>query len=415
MKLVALYTTVILAIVIAALALWQMREAVQLLVVALAVASGMTPTIRGLVRRGLRREWAVALAFIITLALLVVGLALFGLLVYSDLATIFQVLPTRYDALRQTLLASGGLAQSVGELLPSTIVLVGSLANGDVNQVGALLLALTTDLLTVGAVVISVASLGCYWLLDQQRIERLWLSLLPLDARTRARAVWRQIYDEVGLYVRGEASIVAISAVVLLSLYSALHLPGAALLAVFGAVAQVVPLLSVPIALLPALLVALTQGSWAVALTLVGTLYALGVIRLIIGPRVFSAGANVNPVLVIVLILALAQLGGLWMILLAPPLAAAIQVSLRLLTSEQRSAIRQAQEVRLDELRQRLVALEIIEGADTGGDTRQLQALVARASQLVAEAVDLLPDEVHAVDTAAAPFAEPELRSPIPH
>src|SRR5690606_20132143 len=231
MKRLAQITAVVLIVVIGALALWQMREAVQLLIVALAVASGLEPVAQRLARRGMNRARAVVLAFVAVLALLGTGVLLFGSLISTEIALLAERLPVWYDLARTRLIESGGQGRSLAESLPSADVLTARLASAQRGGVMAIALGALAGAATLVTAAVVAVTLGIYWLLDRQRIERLWLSILPLDARTTARAVWTQVYDEVGLYVRGESVIVALSAVALLSVYAALGVPGAATLA----------------------------------------------------------------------------------------------------------------------------------------------------------------------------------------
>lgn len=387
MKRLALFTAIILGIVIGALALWQMREALEILLVSLAISAGMAPLVDRLIQRGWKRAAAVGLTFALALLLLIAFVALFGALGYADIATIAAGLPSWYDALRRSLLGGGAWLARLAALLPSTDALVASLAAERFANLGAFVLNVVTGTLALGATAIGAASLVFYWLLDQQRIERLWLSLLPLNTRTIMRAVWRQIYAEVGLYVRGEALLVSLTALILLAIYAALGLPAAALLAIIGGLAQVVPLLGLPIALLPAVAVALAQDATTGLLTLVLALAALTAIRLLVARRVFASGIDVNPVLVVFLILALAEIGSVWMILLAPPLAAAIQATVRVLSDEARAQTNQAQNPALDALRERLNQVEGLLEPDATV-TPQLTALLARARTLLADAAD---------------------------
>jgi predicted PurR-regulated permease PerM len=391
MKRLAQITAVVLATAIGALALWQMREAVQLLLVALGVASGLEPTVRTLTQRGLSRGLSITLAYIVGLATLALGILFFASLASEEVTVIIERLPVWYDQSRHALVQSGGWWRGLGASLPSADVLTASLVREQSDDMLSLAMGTVAGLLTFVTVAISAATLGFYWLVDRQRIERLWLSLLPLNTRTAARGVWGQVYDEVGVYVRGEAALVALSALALLSVYSALDVPGAGLLAALGGLAQVVPLLGIPIAILPGVLAALTQGPQTAGLTLGLTLYALGVIKLVIAPRVFNNGTNVNPVLVMFLIIALADIGGVWMILLAQPLAAAIQASLRILTSEQRAA-RLGDPVGAQALQEKLDALEA-QIKERGLTDPRLADLLGRARRLVDEAANSLPDQ----------------------
>lgn len=387
MKRIIARACVILAVIGGAFTLWQMREALQLFGLALLLATGLDPSIRWLTKRGMRRNWAIGLTFASVLGAVLLGSILFGSLAYTDLVTGIEGIPAWYDATRTQLAAYAGWRGALGAALPPTASLVEALAGGQFAALSSFVFGLTSSAVTWAVLFLSVVSLGFYWLLSQQHFERLWFSLLPLHVRVPVREVWKTIYTEVGIYVQGVAVIVALSIVALTSVFSMLDVPGAVVLAVVGGLAQVIPLLGIPIALLPAVFVALAVRSPLMALsTLVLSLVVLGIIKGIIAPRLFRRGVNVNPVLVILLIMALAELGGLVFIVLAPPLAAAIQSSLRILTSE-RATLQQGQEQQYVLLQQQLDELATLRVPSD--QTPQLQALITRAQKVIARATTL--------------------------
>jgi predicted PurR-regulated permease PerM len=377
-KAIAQTTAVVIAILIGALALWQMREAVQLFLIALAVSAGISPAIGWMRERGLRREWAIGA--VLVLALLLVGLILIALgsQVLIELEQIIAALPPTYDYLRALLSAQGEWAASLALALPSSNALVARLI--DPEALPDLLMGLATRLTIVVVLLIGAVSLGAYWLIDQARIERLWLSLLPLQARARVRQIWISVYREVGLYVRGGVALAFITSALLFVAYMLIGLPGAALLALFGGVALIVPVLGPLLAALPPLIVALTQAPERVALTLGVVALIIALVKGLISPRLFREGVAVNPVLTIICIMALGEVGGIALILLGPPLAAAIQATMQALRSEALAVAPATlpDSEALDVLHARLDA---IAGADD--TTPQVQSLIARARSLV--------------------------------
>jgi predicted PurR-regulated permease PerM len=380
----ALRTTVILLIALTALALWQMREAVQLLAVAVAVAAGLTPLVDRISARGIPRPRAAGLVFgggIIVVALL---LTAYGALIAVELAALAESLPLGYLRARQSLEAAGGWMAALAELLPSNTAITAAMLGGE-SALGQTLLGAAAGALGAIVLTISVASLGFYWLVEEQRFTRLWLSLLPLGTRTRVRAVWGEISKEIGIYVRGVAIVVALTTLALLSIYTLIGVPGAALLALLGGLAMVVPLLGPPLAVVPGVLVALSQGQVAAGLALIGGIFAVAVVRFIITPRLYREGIAVNPVLVVVVIMALAEIGGVPLVLLGPPVAAALQASTRALIQHQRSATPQAQADRIGGLEERLAAITAQIDPDDS-DAPRLQGMVERARRLLAEA-----------------------------
>lgn len=383
LRLVALRAATVLGIVLLALALWQMREAAQLLAIAVAVSAGLAPLVGRLVARGMSRRRAAALVFgggLLTLLALALGLAY---LLTFDLARLIELFPFWYARARDAMADSGGWLAGVAAALPTSTALNAALLGGELDLGGALL-DLGLRVLAVVALTLGAAALGFYWLLDERRFARLWLSLLPVDARTRVRALGAAVYGELGSYVRSVAALVALTTVALLIVYRLAGLPGASALALIGGVAQVVPLLGPALALAPTALVALAHGGPGATAGLAAAIVVVAAIRLVVAPRLARSGVSVNPVLVVVMIVALAELGGVPMILLAPPLAAALQAGTRALVDTERSAAGRTRAAQIDELEERLE--QVAAAATEGPDALRTQDLVARAKALLAEA-----------------------------
>jgi predicted PurR-regulated permease PerM len=391
MRKLASATVVVVAILIVALALWQMREAVQLLLVALAVSAALSPAVSRLSERGMGRAAAAGAVVLITLVLFGLAIAGIGSQVLIELEQAAAELPPWYDQARQALLVQGGWAASYAGDLPPSFGLISRLA--DAEALPAVLMGMATRLSVGALLVLSAASLGFYWLLDQARIERVWLSLLPLQARSRVRSVWIRVYKEVGLYVRGGAAVSLLTVASLLATYMLLGLPGAALLALFGGLAVIVPVLGPPLVLVPPLLVALGRGTGTDLVAVGAAATVIVVIKLLVAPRLFRQGVNVNPVLTIICIMALAEVAGLWLTLLGPTLAAAIQTTAQALREEQAATanLRQAGPEALTVLHARLDAIE----ASAAPDEPQVGSLVGRARGLVSAAGDLLARTMH--------------------
>ncbi|MBC8076465.1 MAG: AI-2E family transporter, partial [Chloroflexales bacterium] len=187
MSKLALVTLTILGVVIGVLALWEMREAVELLALSVALAAAITPDVQRMARRGVPMSRAVSLSFAVMLLVVMGALITLAFLAYAELASAIADVPAWYEGTRASLRAQGGWLAQLGGVFPSTSTITSSLAN-DSAQIGSLLYGVTTGALTLAVLIFSVASLAFYWLLDRARLERLWLSLLPLQVRVPARA-----------------------------------------------------------------------------------------------------------------------------------------------------------------------------------------------------------------------------------
>jgi predicted PurR-regulated permease PerM len=228
-------------------------------------------------------------------------------------------------------------------------------------------------------------SLAYYWLIEAAHFERLWLSLLPVGTRIRAREIWRNAEAAMGAYIRSTIIAIAVSALMLLALYRLSGLPFAAMLALIGGISHIVPRLGPALALLPAVVLALvTLPLWQAALILVIGC-AIQIITHKLAVRAMQNEAlKVNPLLQVLVLLVLGYVGGLWAMIYAPPLAALIQVlhtSMLLSNTTTRS-----QESALHLLSERLEQLH----ASPDAERVELASALRRSNELLKQAEGML-------------------------
>lgn len=167
--------------------------------------------------------------------------------------------------------------------------------------------------------------LSIYWSLNQIHFEQLWLSLLPTGRRKPACGIWRAIESETGAYIRGQVIQSLLSGLLLGLGYWLLGSPYPALLALEGALACLIPVVGIALVVIPALLVGLLTS---VQLGLMTALYALVVLISLgiwVKPRLFNRSWE-NPILTVVLLIALADAFGIVGMMLAPPLSVICQI-----------------------------------------------------------------------------------------
>ncbi|RPI50153.1 MAG: AI-2E family transporter [Chloroflexi bacterium] len=313
--------TTLLALVV----LWQFRIVVVYVLIALTLAAALRPLANRLVGRG----FVVRVAWIL---LYLVALGSFGFLLFLTSETAINEIQQMartvsvQDEWRLPIWLEGSSFQQVlvARLpLPSQLF---EAVTGDQGQlVLPAILGFTQGIGSVVSGILVVLFLSIYWSIHQISFERLWLSLLPSGQRKQARGVWRTIEPEIGAYVRGQV-IHSLLAGLLLGLgYWLLGSPYPALLALAGALACLLPVVGVALAVIPVLLVGLLTS---LQLGLFTALYALVVLIALgvwVKPRLFDRRWD-NPILTVVLLIALADAFGLVGIVLAPPLSFVCQI-----------------------------------------------------------------------------------------
>jgi len=154
-------------------------------------------------------------------------------------------------------------------------------------------------------------------------------SWIPEQRRNIVLAIGQEVNGSIGGYLRGQVIVSIIVALLASLALFVLHIPHPFLCGIFAGAASVLPFIGVVIAVFPALFFAWFQfQSMAVLLQI---LAAFGVIYFLEGyivkPLVFKKSMNLNPLVTIIMVMALGELLGFWGILLALPIAAAIKIT----------------------------------------------------------------------------------------
>jgi predicted PurR-regulated permease PerM len=218
------------------------------------------------------------------------------------------------------------------------------------------ILGFTQGIGTVVSGALIILFLSFYWTINQIHFERLWLSLLPSELRKHARGIWRTIETDLGAYIRSEL-IQSLLAGLLLGLgYWLLGSPYPVFLALIGALAWLIPVVGAVLAVILTLSMGLLTS---VQLGLLTALYALVVLialQIWVEPRLFRRRWD-NPILTLVIVLAMADAFGVLGIILAPPLSAACLILWNLLISNRLAPGAAAQ---VSDLQERLARLPAV-------------------------------------------------------
>jgi predicted PurR-regulated permease PerM len=239
--------------------------------------------------------------------------------------------------------------------------------------------------------------LSIYWSINQNHFERLWLSLLPSELRTHARDIWRTLERDLGAYIRSEI-IQSLLAVFLLGLgYWMLGSPYPALLAVVGALAWLVPVVGAALAVILPLLLGLLTGAQFSLFTVLYTLLVLIALQVWVEPRLFQRKWD-NPMLTLVILLALANAFGLLGILIAPPLSVVCQILWNLLINDRQAPETAVQVSDLKERQARLrLAIEEMEGPPPPlvvSSMERLSGLLKKAEPILQAALPQEPPDM---------------------
>lgn len=320
-----IFSTAVMTTLLALVALWQFRIVVVYFLISLALAA----TARPFVQHWYRQRLAVRLSLVFVYLAGLVGLSflifLGGEYVFNDVQKLAQTLSVQ-DAWRlPPWLQDNSTQRSIILWLPPPSKLIESITGTQGQLVLPTLISFTQGIAGLASGVIVILFLSIYWSGNQIHFERLWLSLLPSDLRKTARDIWRTIEPDLGAYIRSEVTQSFLAVLLLGFGYWSLGSQYPALLALIGALAWLIPVVGVAIAIILPLLIGLLTSVPFSLLTVLYTLVVLITLQLWIEPHLFRRKWD-NPILTLVILLAMADTFGLLGIIVAPPLSAICQI-----------------------------------------------------------------------------------------
>ena len=382
-KQLVIFATAVMTTLLALAALWQFRIVVVYVLVSLALAATVRPLIADWTKRGFVMRLALILLYLISLVGLGFLIFFLGKFAISDIQ---QVAPT--------LSAQGTWAlpeNSSLRVLVTWLPTPNKLFEAVTGEQGQLVLPAVFNFTQgIGGIVsglIVIFFLSLYWSINQIHFERLWLSLLPAEQRKQARTIGRTIEVDLGAYIRSEI-VQSFLAVLLLGLgYRLLGSPTPTLLALIGALAWLIPVVGAPLALIPPLLLGLSTSIQLSLFTTLYTLIVLIILQVWVEPRLFKRKWD-NPILTLVILLAMADAFGLPGILIAPPVSAVCQILWNLLISNRLAA---GAAVQVSDLKERQSHLWTVIGEMDEKPPQLVMSSMERLANLLEKAEPILP------------------------
>lgn len=300
------------------------RQTLVLVVVALFLAIGLDPLVRVLGRYRLSRGLAV-LAVFVGLIVFVGGFiaAVTPPLVRQtqrlarqipEFADELSTRSDRFSELDKRYDISKRLRETVKDL-PSLAGRSAGSALGIVRSIGGTLFSILT-----------VVILTIYFLVDLPKLIRGAAKLVPRSRREAMEAHAKVVFDRISGYIVGNLAVSVIAGVVTFIVLTALRVPYALPLAMWVAVADLIPMVGATLGAIPAVLVAFFASLWSGIGTLIFYAIYQQIENYVITPRVMTRAVDISAAAVLLAALVGATLLGFVGALLAIPIAASIKV-----------------------------------------------------------------------------------------
>jgi predicted PurR-regulated permease PerM len=371
---------------------WQFRAVAIIFLAALAVTAATRPLVESFDLGKISRGLALLLVFIALLALILVIFTAISDALSEDLSMLSNQLTMTYERIYNRWPDGGTVQRTIAEMLPPPEDFF-NVFTGE-PFIGLLLVGLTANLISFITEFAFVIILSIYWSIDRNRFERLWLSLLPVETRTWARNTYREIENEIGVYIRSMFVRAILSGVFLGLGLSLMGVNYAALLGIFGALFSLIPWLGIILVIIPVVAAALTTSVQLAVLAAAYTFIILILLEIVIVPKIVSRG-RYSSLLMILIAIMLFEGAGLLALVLAPPLSAAIQLIVRRARDVPPTQLSMRSVRRIAELRQRVDKVQQMMAETEVEISPQAENMLQRLDKLVDEADQLLPVNVN--------------------
>ena len=351
---VVIATTFVVCVFLTFWLLYRLRALIFLLFVAIVIGIAIRPLVEWLQRRGVARNTGIIIIYILIAAVVLGFLALTFPLIADQATQLSQNLPQYYSEIRGALVNSGNrLLQNIGLRLPPELTLFLSsmpVADGElINQVTQTVFF--TNLVVRGILsILAVFLLAYYWTQESSGIIRTLLRLVPLNRRHDVQELFYLAESKMGGYVRGQAILCLIVGAAAFILYTLIGLPYTLVLALIAGFMEMVPIVGPALGAVPALLAALSTDPDKVIWVLIATGLIQMMENVLLVPRVMKNSMGVNPIIILLSLVAFSSVFGFAGALLALPLAAIIQLILDRILNPPESSTGQFSEKEADVL-----------------------------------------------------------------
>jgi putative heme transporter len=317
--------------ILAAIAgVWLLRElwvVGLLVVVALVFAGTFNPLVEWMEKRGLKRTLALVLLF-------------FGSIIVASLL-IFLTVPPLAEQLAQIVRGAPRDREQLIALLEKrtfTLPLAHAVQNAGLEQTFAriekYLLGYSSQAAKVLGYFVTTVVLSFYLLADGKRTQGALYAVVPREYHMRLARIIHNLETIVGGYMRGQLITSAAIGIFTFLLLVICQVPNALSLALFAALADVIPFVGGFLAAVPAILSALPRGLPVATVVLVALVIYMEFESRILVPKVYGHVLRLSPTAVVLALLAGGTLLGVMGALLALPIAAGLQMILEELRVE---------------------------------------------------------------------------------
>ena len=307
--------------------LFVLKDLVLVILTAVVLSSAVEPGVQWFMKRGAPRVLSVALVFVFIFGtIFAVAYAFFPPLL-QETAGFSAALPQYLESLNLDDILNNNIVNSAREV-------VGGVPTFEqyLNQIQSVFTATSAGAFKAlagifGGVVsfVLIVVLSIYFAIQETGVDDFLRVILPIEYQHYGVSLWKRSQIKIGLWMQGQLLLSLIAGVLVYLWLTILGVPYSFLLAIFAAITELIPVFGSYIAAAPALAIAFTSnGVSTMVMVIVGFIIINQLQSHLIYPLVVKKVIGVPPLLVIIALIAGAQLAGFLGVLLSVPIAAAL-------------------------------------------------------------------------------------------
>lgn len=294
------------------------------LLVAVVLASSAEMPVKLMSKWGIPRAFAVAIIFLALIALVISVAVIFLPPLADDLARFVRTLPQILDSVRIF-----GRDMGFKDLSVAVQDLSKDISKGQILSIiksaffGSSGFFATTSAVVHGVVnLILTFVLAFYLALEENGVKKFLRLVTPKAHETYIEDLWARAQKKIGLWMQGQLLLSLFVALLVYVPNLILGMPYAALLAVLAFVGELIPMVGLTLAMIPAFFIAYTHGGMSLLLIIAVIYLVISQLEShVLYPRIMNKLVGVPSVIVIIALVIGAKLAGIWGVLLSVPVA----------------------------------------------------------------------------------------------
>ncbi len=323
-------TVTLLKITVIILGLWLLfliREVLVMLFVSIIMVSALEPLVDKLFTKKIPRVVSAIFLYLIFFGFISICFYLIIPILIFELKQLAENIPNYFRSMDDFVLNLNNLMVGTNIQL-STQELVNNLSNWITNSISGIFSNSLTFMIALFKAFV-IFALAFYMIVKKDGIRGFLGFVLPDKHKTYALDLTRRIQNKMGGWLLGQLTVAFLVFSLEFLVLSLLGVPYALLIATMGGIFNLVPFIGPFIAFVPTVLVALLVSPWTALI--VGILYIViqQIESYIFVPLIMKKTVGLDPIVIIIVLIIGLTLWGFWGMLIAIPLATALNVVLK--------------------------------------------------------------------------------------